>query len=386
MATQRTPFTDPNIQRQVTQNQINLVGFTQAPLVKILGIENEKRWKFMHWPPGADKKIEGLEDSTLPDTDTLASALTADDVYCYPTNPSYWQVGNIVKVDDEYVEVADKSPNGVLTLRRASGGSTAAAHSAAATMTRITIAKRHGANYALSYTSTVTRPYNYTQVLETAIQVDEGQQIATDWGVTDTMAYHLAKAIGGRSEVGSRGQAGSLLRDLCRIAYHDLRQEPSDTQTGIAGGLRTFITSHTYGGTTTALSRKTINQAVREVYEDAGNSDILVVSPYGAELIADMFEGSIRTERSEQRGGSFISYIVTPNSMGEIEIVRDHMCANTEMWLLDSTKAGWMTVRPFMVKEKPSMGDYAVNSVLGEYSFMVFEETSHALIEHSGPS
>jgi len=115
-------------------------------------------------------------------------------------------------------------------------------------------------------------------------------------------------------------------------------------------------------------------------------ADILVVSPYGAELIAEMYEGSIRTERSEQRGGSKITYIETPNSEGEIEIVRDWMCPGTVMWLLDSEKVGWITVRPFMVEEKPSLGDYDVMSVLGEYSFMVADETSHALIQHTAAS
>ncbi len=224
------------------------------------------------------------------------------------------------------------------------------------------------------------------QILESAYRVNEDQQIATDYGVTDTMAYHLSKAIGGRAEVGSKGRAGSMTRDLCRIAYHDLRQAPSDTQAGIAGGLRTFITTNTYGDTSTSLERSTIHKAVREVFEAGSSADLLVVSPYGAEIVSEMFEGSIRTERSETRGGSLITSLITPNSMGEIEVMIDPMCPGTEMWLLDSEKVGWMTVRPFTVKEKPSLGDYVVNSVLGEYSFMVADETSHALIEHTAAS
>jgi hypothetical protein len=232
----------------------------------------------------------------------------------------------------------------------------------------------------------MSKPYNYTQVLEEAFEVQRGQQMATDYGVTDTMAYHLSKAIGGRSDVGAKGRAGSLTLDLARIAYHDLRQAPTDTTEGIAGGLRTFITTNTYGGTTTAFDRSTLHEAVRDVYEAGSMADILVVSPYGAELITEAYEGSVRTERSEERGGSVIKYIETPNSEGEIEIVRDWMCPGTEMWLLDSEKVGWTTIRPFSVERKPSLGDYDVDSVLGEYSFLVADETSHALIEHTAAS
>ena len=387
MATVRTPFTDTGIQREVISNMITLVGWTEAPLMQRLGWENESKWKFTEWPPGDSKKIQLLQDSVQPDADTLAKAITSTSATTVEvTNPSYWQVGNVFLVDSEYVRIADKASSGVLTVDRAQGGSTAATHTNATAIARTTIAKLTGANYAQAYTSTMTKPYNYTQILESAYRVNEDQQIATDYGVTDTMAYHLAKAIGGRAEVGSKGRAGSLTRDLCRLAYHSLRQAPSDTQAGIAGGLGTFITTNTYGGTSTALERATIHEAVRDVYEAGASTDLLVVSPYGAELISEMFEGSIRTDQSETRGGSFITTLVTPNSMGPIEVMVDPMCPGTEMWLLDSEKVGWMTIRPFSVKEKPSLGDYVVNSVLGEYSFMVADETSHAKIQHTAAS
>ena len=387
MPTVRTPFTDTNIQRKVVSEQITLVGWSQAPLLKRLGWENERKWNFVNWPPGASKKIELLQDTVMPAADTLAKAITSTTATTVEvTTPAYWQVGNVFKVGSEYMAVTDKATSGVLTVQRGVGGSTAATHAAAAAMTRVTTAKTTGANYAIGYTTTMTLPYNYTQILETSVRVNRDQQIAGDYGVPDTMAYHLAKAIGGRSEVGQKGRAGSLTLDLARIAYHSLRQAPTETVAGIAGGLRTFITTNSYGGTSTALSRATIHNAIRAVYEAGSMADVLVVSPYGAELINEMYEGSIRTERSEERGGAVIKYIETPNSEGEIEIVRDWMCPGTEMWLLDSEKVGWITVRPFTVEEKPSLGDYDVMSVLGEYSFIVADETAHALIQHTAAS
>ena len=93
MATVRTPFTDTGIQRKVVSNQITLVGWTEAPLMQRLGWENERKWKFEAWPPGASKKIELLQDTVQPDADTLAKAITsATATTVEVTNPGYWQV------------------------------------------------------------------------------------------------------------------------------------------------------------------------------------------------------------------------------------------------------------------------------------------------------
>lgn len=381
MATVRTPFTDSNIYKRVVSDMISMIDWTQSPLLRRLGVDKFGSKDFENWPPGGTKKIEWLEDTLTTSTDTLDGAITAATTTIVVDNGERFQVGHVLKIESEYVIVEDRTGD-TLTVVRAQGGTTAATHADATAVTVVGIAKKTGANYAISYTTTVTPLYNYTQILESSIRVNEDQAIAKDYGVPDTMAYHLAKLIGGNTTVGEKGRAGVLALRLVDMAYYGKRQAPTDSVAGMAGGLDTFITTNTGGGSTTELTRDLIHTQLRAIYAAGGMADLLVCSPYAAEKITAMYEDMIRTERSETRGGAVITYLQTP-VCPELEVLIDWKCPAGSLWLLDTERVGWTTVRPFAPKEKPSLGDYRVMSVLGEYSFVVKNETSHAKITHS---
>lgn len=382
MATIRTPHTDTNIHRKVMRNAMDILEWTQVPLLKRLGWENEgSRFKFENWPPGNAKKIEWPEDTLSGTSTTLASAINSTTATSITlTDGTLVHAGHVLVIDSEYFNVTDRTGN-VVTVTRGFAGTSAATHTNSTAVYIRTIAKTTGANYAIGHTTTVSVPFNYTQILEQSVQVNKDQEVATDYGVTDTMAYHVGKLIGGTPEVGQKGRAGILPQMLQRIAYYGKRQAPSDSVAGAAGGFTTFITTNSYGGTATALTRSTVHQAIRQIYTNGGEPDLLVCSPWGAELITSLYEDMIRTERSEERGGSVIKYIDTPVREG-VELLVDYMCPNTDMWLLDSMRTGWVTVRPFKATQMPSLGDYEVISVLGEFSFVVEQETTHAKISH----
>jgi hypothetical protein len=69
--------------------------------------------------------------------------------------------------------------------------------------------------------------------------------------------------------------------------------------------------------------------------------------------------------------------------MPRIEILIDWMCPATKTYILDTDKVGWATIEPFKVTRMPALGSYTVDSVEGEYSFVVMNEKSHAIITHS---
>lgn len=381
MAQVRTPFTDSTIQRRVISEMIGMIDWTEAPLLKRLGLENEKKMRFLNWPPGGAKKIEWLEDTLSPTADALNGAIDASQTQIVVDNGEYFHMGHILEIDSEYAVVESVSGN-TLTVTRAQGGTTGAVHSDNATITVRGIAQLTGANYTVGHTTTMSAPYNYVQTPEEGIRVNDDQQMASDYGVTDTMAYHLAKLIGGRNEIGSRGRAGQLTLLLCDMAYHGKRQQPSDTQRGMAGGLSTFITTNLTGNTSTALSRPTIETQLRTIYLAGGKPDLIVTSPWGATKINSFYEGQVRTERSEERGGSVIRYIDTP-VIDSVEVMVDWRCPTTKTYILDSEKVGWVTINPFAVREFEPQGYYKINSVKGDYSFVVCNEEAHSIITHS---
>lgn len=381
MPTVRTPYTDSTIQRRVISDMIGFIDWTEAPLLKRLGLENEKRMKFLNWPPGGSKKIEWLEDGMSPTADQLNGAIDATQTSIIVDNGVYFHMGHILECESEWMVVESVSGN-TLTVTRGQAGTTAATHADNTAITVRGIAQLSGANYTIGHTTTMSAPYNWVQTPEEGIRVNDDQQMATDYGVSDTMAYHLAKLIGGRSEIGSRGRAGQLTLLLCDMAYHGKRQQPTETVRGMAGGLSTYITTNLTGTTSDALTRPTIETQLRTIYGYGGKPDLIVTSPWGATKINSFYEGLVRTERSEQRGGSVIRYIDTP-VIDSVEVMIDWRCPSTKTYILDSEKVGWVTINPFDVRQFAPQGYYQISSVKGDYSFVVQNEKAHSIITHS---
>lgn len=377
----RTPFTDANIQKQAISEIVHFIDWTSCPLPKRLGITNEDMWDFLNWPPGNSKKFEWMQDTLAPVADALDGSVNASQTVFTVDNGDYFHTGQVLEVESEYVIVDDVSGD-TLTVVRAQGGTSAATHSDNTVVTVVGIAKKTGANYSIGYTTSMTLEHNFTQIMEESVRVNRDQKIASDYGVPDTMAYHLAKLIGGNSMVGEKGRAGTLFLRLCDMAYKGKRQQPTNSIPGMAGGLDHYITTNVNGSTSTALERDDIEGDLDTSYLAGGIPNLIVTGPYGARKLESMFEGFRTYERSEKMGGGFINMIRTP-VIDEVEVLVDWKCPNTKLYILDSSKVGWVTVRPFDIEEKPSLGDYDVFSVLGEYSFVVANETVHAIRTYS---
>lgn len=381
MPSVRTPYTDTGIQRRIISEMIGMIDWTEIPTLKRLGFNKDNTFDFLNWPPGGSKKVEWLEDTLSATTDVLNGAIDASQTNIVVTNGSYFHQGHVFIIDSEYF-VADSVSNNTVTCFRAQGGTTGATHSNAAAITIVGIAQKTGANYAVGNTTTMTVPFNYCQIIEESIRVNEDQQEAQDYGVSDTMAYHLAKKIGGRTEIGAKGKSGELPIALQKIFFYGKRQAPSDSVPGMAGGFDTYVSTNNTGSTSTALTRPAIETAFRAIWQAGGKPDLIVCSAWAATKINSFYEGFIDTTRSEERGGSAIRRLMTP-VIDDVEILIDYMCPSTKLYIMESDKVGWGTVRPFAVKEKPSLGDYKVNSVLGEYTFLVQNEKAHAILTHS---
>lgn len=382
MATIRTPFTDSNIKRRVISAMVGFIDWTEAPLVKRLGLENDKRWKFLNWRPGGvSKLIELIEDTMSPLATQLNGAIDASQTQIVVDNGEYIHAGHVLIVESEYM-VATSVSNNTVTVLRAQGGTSGAGHADNTAVTLSGIAKLSGAAYAIGHTTTTTQPFNYPQIMEESVEVTGDQDGVEDYGVTDTMAYHLAKLIGGSTEIGAKGRSGQMIKHLGNMAYKGKRQAPTASVPGMAGGLDVFIVTNLVGDTNTALSRANIESMLRDIWTAGGKPDLIVTNAWGATKIASMYENKVRTERSEERGGYVIKRVDTP-VIEDVEILVDWQCPTTKTYILDSDKVGWLTSRPFQTKTMPSLGDYEAVSVIGEYSFMVGNELSHAVITHS---
>jgi hypothetical protein len=58
----------------------------------------------------------------------------------------------------------------------------------------------------------------------------------------------------------------------------------------------------------------------------------------------------------------------------------DKWCPENELYIVEADRMGWVTYRPFQVFDRPAGGDFTLKDVLGEYSFVLTNETAHARI------
>ena len=144
------------------------------------------------------------------------------------------------------------------------------------------------------------------------------------------------------------------------------------------GGFEQFVTTNVTNLSSAALTQKHIEDLFEDCFLAGGMPDTIVVNSWLRRKISSFYKDSIRTERSETRGGSRIDTIIT--DFGEVEVMFDRWCPTDRLYMFEKSKLGWLTYRPFAIYDRPSTGDYMVKEVLGEYSFVLTNETAHGYL------
>lgn len=367
----RTTYTDTTPQKRSLADMIGMIDWKEAPLLRLLGLNGESKFRLVDFPR---TKYEWLEDTMSPRSTTLASgySTTGTTLSVASNTGAYFKKGDILKIDSELFYVSSVSGDTV-TVTYSFGGTTNAAHSSGATVTLATIARNEGADYTTGHTTTLSNPYNHSQILSEAVTVTGSEQVDQKHGISDSMAYHITKLMG------DGGKAGKLPILLQQTFYYGQRAAGSSSPTSRAmGGFEYYTTTNVTNLSSAALTRKHIEDKMEACFLAGGTPTTLVTNSWGMRKISSFYEGSISTDRSEERGGSKITTIVT--DFGDIEVLFDKWAPSDRVYLIDPAKMGWVTLRPFQVIDRPSMGDYEVKEVLGEYGFVLMNENSGGYI------
>lgn len=363
-------YSDTTAQKRAVSDLIFLMDWTKAPLLNIFGMteKNSRKFKLVNWP---STKVELIEDSMSPYADQLAEALDDNETGVDVDNGAYFRKGDVIKVDSEYMIVASVSSN-TLTVVRGYAGSTAAAHDDDSAVELVTRAMPEASDFTTGHTTSRTAPYNYTQIISEAAQVSRTQQRMSQYAINDELDYQVTKLFN------DGGNAGKLPQLLQKTFYHSLRAQRTANVYGSMGGMKTFVSTNVYNLASAAITRAHIHTAIRDIRQAGGEVTHLVTGSWGIEKITAMYEGLIRTTRDEKRGGSEITMVKTPH--GEVELVYDWMCPESEYYFVNEAKVGWLPFDAFKVEEIAKRGDYYVKDVVGEYTFLVANEESHAYI------
>lgn len=366
----RTTYTDTTPQKRSIADMIGMIDWTEAPLLKLLGLNGESKFRLLNFPR---TKVEWLEDTMAPRSGTVNEALDSSEtgVDVATGQGDYLKAGDVILVDSELMYVSSVATD-TATVVRGFAGTTAASHNDQSAWKLATVARLEGADFTTGYTTSVTNPYNYTQIFSEAVKVTGSEQNDEKYGISDTMAYHISKLMG------DGGKAGKLPILLQQAAYYGKRAAGSSTTARAMGGIEQYVTTNVTNLSSAALTRKSIEDLMQLCYLAGGAPNTLVCNAWLRRKITSFYEGSIFTDRSEERGGSKITTIVT--DFGDIEVVFDRWCPTDRLYLIEPAKMGWVTYRPFDVVDRASVGDYMVKDVLGEYSFVLMNETAHGYI------
>lgn len=368
----RYSYTDTNPNARGIADAVFMIDWTEAPLLNIFGFNkaNVSKFDIINFP---STKVEWIEDTMSPYTTTIAEALDDSEtgVDVASGTGAYFRQGDIVSVDSEYFLVTSVSTD-TLTVTRAYGGTTAASHNDASTITLLTRAMPEGADATTGHTTTTSVPYNYSQIISEAAKATKTAIAIKKYGIDDELDYQVGKLFA------DGGKMGKLAQFLQRTFYYGKRVERSASAYGGMGGFGTFVTTNVTNLSSASLQKSDIHTKIRQIRDAGGMCTHLITGSWGIEKITGMYEGSIRMTSDEERGGSDIRKVLTPH--GEVEVVYDWMCPAGYMYFVNREKIGWLPIRDFTAGKISEQGDYFLTDVVGEYTLVVANEESHGLI------
>ena len=363
---QKTTYSDTNTQVRVISDIIRMIDPMDTPLIAALGGLDGARSKFNIRQNG--KMIELMEDeyASYAGTFNNSAEVATDETDVTMADGSILQAGHVILFGNEYAWVSAVSGNDVTIVRTVDGTNDTADATEAFSIVGMVRLEGDDADYVgLNEIATV---YNYTGILQKALNVSGTDEAIDYYGLGSPFAYQAAKAI------------PELLRNLELQLFHGYRAAGSATVGRSWGGLDVFIGSNT-SNTAGAITKADIDLVMEECYIDGGQPSLLVVHPTIAGDLKAIIDSSsfVRVDQSENKLGLGPLQTVS-TQWGSLQVVMDRWCPLANAYLLDPRKIGMFTLRPFGWKPLAVTGDSKKGEVLGEFSLLVAHNEAHGTI------
>jgi len=358
--------------KRVITDYIALLDPSDAPFIEAIGGLDGAASKFRFTNQGT--MVEWIEDTLAPLTGALsigtaatvstATALTVAD-------GNMVQPGHILLIGTELLWVSANS-SGAITVTRGLGGTTAATLATNAAFTIVGMARLEGDDSdPIGYTDLSTNS-NYTQIFHKEIKQTGTAPYQDRWGMTDQMQYESAKSI------------PEMMRLIERQLQYGKRSAGSTTTPRMMGGYQEFITTNKASGSGISVASTcpaTIEDAVELIYNAGGGGDFLaIVNPATYQLIKNAYDSSayVRYAPEQNRFGTLVDRIVTP--FGDVSFVIDRWQLSNLIPIMKLDNVGMLTLRPWQVEDLAKTGDAEKKQLIGEFTFCMKLEKSHALL------
>ena len=359
--------------KRVITDYIALLDPSDAPFIEAIGGLDGAASKFRFTNQGT--LVEWIEDTLAPLTGVFALTATANSVTSVTSlkvaDGNMVQPGHILLSGTELLWVSANS-NGVLTVTRSLGDSTMVTLATDASFSIVGMARLEGADSdPIGYTDLSTNS-NYTQIFHKEIKQTGTAPYQDRWGMTDQMQYESAKSI------------PEMMRLIERQLQYGKRSAGSTTAPRMMGGYQEFITTNKASGSGISVATAcvaAIEDAVELIYNAGGGGDFLaIVNPATYQLIKNAYDSSayVRYAPEQNRFGTLVDRIVTP--FGDVSFVIDRWQLSSLIPIMKLDNVGMLTLRPWQVEDLAKTGDAEKKQLIGEFTFCMKLEKSHALL------
>lgn len=358
--------------KRVITDYISLLDPSDAPFVEAIGGLDGAASKFRFTNQGT--LVEWIEDTLAPLTGALsigtaatvstATALTVADA-------NMVQPGHILLQGSELMWVS-ANDSGAITVTRGLGSTTATTLATNNTFAIVGMARLEGDDSdPIGYTDLTTNS-NYTQIFHKEVKQTGTAPYQDRWGMGDQMQYESAKSI------------PEMMRLIERTLQYGKRSAGSTTTPRMMGGYQEFIQTNKASGaniSVASLAPAVIEDAVELIYNAGGSGDFLaIVNPATYQKIKNAYDSSsfVRYPPEQTQFGTLVDRIITP--FGNVSFVIDRWQLSNLVPIMKLDNVGMLTLRPWQVEDLAKTGDAEKKQLIGEFSFCMKLEKSHALL------
>ena len=358
--------------KRVITDYISLLDPSDAPFVEAIGGLDGAASKFRFTNQGT--LVEWIEDTLAPligalsisgtATASNATALTVADA-------NMVQPGHILLQGSELMWVS-ANDSGAITVTRGLGSTTATTLATNASFAIVGMARLEGDDSdPIGYTDLSTNS-NYTQIFHKEVKQTGTAPYQDRWGMGDQMQYESAKSI------------PEMMRLIERTLQYGKRSAGSTTTPRMMGGYQEFITTNLASGASISVASLVpgiIEDAVELIYNAGGSGDFLaIVNPATYQKIKNAYDSSsfVRYPPEQTQFGTLVDRIITP--FGNVSFVIDRWQLSTLIPIMKLDNVGMLTLRPWQVEDLAKTGDAEKKQLIGEFSFCMKLEKSHALL------
>jgi len=328
---------------------------------------------------------EWLEDSLLPNTDTINDATWTDpavDQTFGVDNADRFRVGDQIRPDgsDELLLVDSvDTQGGTITVTRGYGGTTPEDLVDGQLLNILGNAALEGDDSPSVRFTTRTRKGNWTQIFTAGVRVSGSDLAVRKLAITDELDYQKQERL------------RELLRDLENTVVNGIAPAANPqgsatvrrTMRGILPTLTTNIFQPNVGGfpADTSLTETQLNLALRSVWEQASSRiDTIAVNGFQKRRINSFITSGRAYGATDVAFRDMVS--VYESDFGVCRVILCRSVPADSILLLDSSRIDVppLAGRSFHYKPLASTGDYEAGEVIGEYTLELRNENAHGVI------